>query len=201
MNVRALAFLSAFAVGHSPFSASAQDHDLPKQEVIAVDVLVPSNVVMPELAFEETRRTISNYHKYFYFHREQTEFSEAYSDIQECDLRARALWQSDAVYGLPKERAVDPSDTFLASVSSPLVAGFVASLAAPADARRERRFGLRRCMFFKGYTRHGLSREVFDSFNYEATDNELTETERQSMLAQQAIVASGAQPETESLGL
>jgi len=196
MAVRVLAFVSAIVFGQCSLPAFAESHEISDEGSVTAPPQNLSNVLQPELAFEETRRTISNYHKYFYFHREGTEFAVAYSDIRECDLRARGLWQADAVYGLPKERAVDPNDTFLAAVSSPLVSGLVAALAAPADARRERRFGLRRCMFFKGYSRYGLSRKVFDRFNYEATDDELTEVE-----PQQAIVASGERPEAESLGL
>ncbi len=181
--------LSAILLGAAALSA------------VAVSAQDPASVARPQIEFEETRRTIKQYDQYFYFHQEATDFSTALADIRECDLRARGLYDAELVYGLPKERAVDPSDTFLAGIAGPMAAGLVAAIAAPVEARRERRFSLRRCMFFKGYDRYGLSKTLFEQFNYAATETELSEFERQRMLAQQALVASGPRPKTAPLGL
>lgn len=177
---------------------SSTSHEFAQVFTTAPD---PAEVIKPSIEFEETRRAQSKFNQYFYFHRADTDFTTALTDVRECDLRARGLWQADLVYGLPKERAVDPSDTFLAGIAGPMVSGLVAAIAAPSEARRERRFGLRRCMSFKGYGRYGLTQALFEEFNFEATDSDLTEVERQAMLAQQALVASGEQPKTEPLGL
>ena len=56
-------------------------------------------------------------------------------------------------------------------------------------------------MFFKEYSRFALPQNLFMTFNYEATDKDLSEEQRQRMLARQALVATSALPQGQELGL
>ena len=70
-----------------------------------------------------------------------------------------------------------------------------------AEERRKRRVNMRRCMNFKGYARYGLSKDLWNEFNFEEGNRTVPEQERQGMLAQQAKVASGPKPAGGELGL
>jgi len=156
-----------------------------------------SAVPTPALAFAETAEDVGSYQKYYYFHRSGTSFAEALADIRQCDEFARGLYGGDYY--------PDPAYTSMYGIGGAfggLIGGAIAqAIYGSAEERRKRRVNMRRCMSFKGYERYGLSKDLWEEFNFEEGNRHVPEAERQHMLAMQAKVASGPQPAAEGLGL
>ncbi len=151
----------------------------------------PASQTMPDLSFVESESDIENYDKYFYFHRADTTFPEALRDVRECDARARRMWRGEAAD--KQEIAAGPYGLVGAAAQ--------AFIFGPAQDRLFRRANLRRCMFFKGYSRYGLAKPNWEAFNFQRVDGDLVEADIQAMLVRQALVASGPAPEAKALGL
>jgi hypothetical protein len=152
----------------------------------------PASVTTPDLSFAESEEDIKNYDKYFYFHREDTGFLEALGDIRECDARARKMWQADAV---------DKREDLTASAYGLVGAAAQELIFGPAQDRLFRRANMRRCMFYKGYSRYGLAKLNWEAFNFQHVDRDWTEADIQATLVRQALVASGPAPRAKELGL
>lgn len=158
-------------------------------------------VKLPDTTFEETDLIVADYDKYFYFQRADTSFDEAWADITECDALASGI----RTYG-----KFDASQAIVNSgLYSPLAAGVGGAIgSAVADAifgsserRKVRRINIRNCMGFKGYSRFGLERELWQAFNFEEG---LTKTEagkREIKLMMQARLASAPMSNAKELGL
>jgi hypothetical protein len=151
----------------------------------------------PTLAFQETPQNVQDYDKYFYFHRPDTSFDEAFSDISECD----ALASGFTYYG-------GASDYSAAMVQYGVAAGALGGLlgSAIADAifgsaerRKERRINLRNCMHYKAYDRYGLDKDLWQEFNFEEGNQRVEGEERQHYLMLQARVASGPRPDQKAI--
>lgn len=154
----------------------------------------PATIPMPNLAFTPTRADESNYDKYFYFNRGDTDFATAYADLQECDDYARGLPR----HGLAQAGVPYPySGTMAGAVGGALgnaIAGAIANASASAERRRQRRSIMRTCMRFKGYQAFGLRKSLWEAFNFEEGNRHVEEEERQRLLRLQARVASGPRP-------
>lgn len=159
----------------------------------------PAEIEMPVLDFTEDRDDRKNYEKYYYFHRADTGFAEALGDLRECDGFARGITRgsfypdttaANAQYGM-----------FAGEVAGAIVGAIGTAIFAPAEARLTRRVSMRRCMFYKGYARFGLDKELWEAFNFEEGTRDVAEEDRQRKLAQQALVASSERPLTQELGL
>jgi hypothetical protein len=164
----------------------------------------PATLAVPDVGFAETAAIADDYDNYFYFRRPDTSFAQALSDIRECDLRARRLWRTpdpESVTSEAERREDGMVNSYFATLTGPLMGGLVAGLAGPGEERQTRRFGLRRCMFYKGYGRFGLPEDLWRQFNFDATERGLSEQQRQEMLAKQALLASTGTPRTQELGL
>ena len=70
-----------------------------------------------------------------------------------------------------------------------------------AEKRNKRRVNMRRCMHFKGYARHGISKDLWEAFNFEEGLSGVEEQDRQKMLAAQVLVASSTLSGNEDIGL
>lgn len=156
-------------------------------------------VAMPELAFDASSVNEKDYEKYFIFHRPETSFDEAYADISECD----ALGSGVNVY-----RGVDSSAMASAMAQYGVLAGgiggAIGSLMADAifgsaERRKIKRQNVRNCMFYKGYDRYGLEKDLWQEFHFEEGFGRKEESQREAALLQQARVASGPKPATEVL--
>lgn len=146
-------------------------------------------VKMPDLAYAPAAEDAANYDKYFYFHRADTDFATAYADIVECDGYARGLTS-----GL--------SPSYGQGILGDMVADAIAdAIYGSANRRKLRRSNMRACMSFKGYDRFGLSKQVWQTFNFEEGNNTVDEDVRTGFLKQQALVASSAAPQGKALGL
>lgn len=161
----------------------------------------PAGLKMPELGFTATPEIEADFTKYFYFHRDQTSFAEAYADIRECD----ALASGSSVY-MRYDAAMSGAYAAQYGALGAGVGGVIGS--AIADAifgsamrRQQRRISLRNCMGFKGYQRYGLSGDLWKEFNFEEGMGRKKEDVRDDAIALEALVASGPAPTTKELGL
>lgn len=192
--------LARFALLCLPLAGAAQaqyvDNPVPLRTFTETEI---SAVAMPELAFDVSTVEPDDFEKYFYFHRADTSFDQAYGDIVECD----ALSSGISYYG-----GVD-SGTMAANmvqygVLAGAVGGAIGSLMADAifgsaERRKQRRINMRNCMFYKGYDRYGLEKDLWQSFNFEEGLSKTDPEEREVKLLVQARVASGPQPQQERL--
>lgn len=159
----------------------------------------PVSIERPDLAFVEDEEALDNYEKYYYFHRDETDFETALADLRECDAHSRGLFRGNFT---PDPTAAMTQYGPLAGAAGGLIVGLMAdAIFGPAELRRKRRINMRRCMFYNGYARFGLAKDVWESFNFEEGSREVSEADRQRMLAQQALVASGPRPQAQELGL
>jgi hypothetical protein len=165
------------------------------------DLPDPATLTRPELAFAMTPEIEADFDKYFYFHRDETSFADAFNDIRECD----ALASGSNIY-----MGADAGSIAAASAQYGAMAGAVGGVigSAIADAifgsaarRQQRRLNLRNCMAFKGYQRYGLEGDLWKKFNFEEGHGRKKEGERNEALELQALVASGPKPTAKELGL
>lgn len=161
----------------------------------------PATLKMPELAFTPTPEIEADYDKYFFFHRDNTSFAEAYADIRECD----ALSSGSSIYLSADAGSIAAAQAqygLLGGALGGAIGGAIADAIFGSAARREqRRTNLRNCMGFKGYQRYGLSGDLWKEFNFEEGNGRKKEGVRDEALELQALVASGPKPTTKELGL
>ncbi len=153
-------------------------------------------IAQPDIAFEETPDTIKTYEKYFYFHRDDTKFDQAFHDISECDALSRGI----NFYNQVDTGAAMAQHGLLAGA----VGGAIGSLMADAifgsaERRKIRRVNMRRCMGFKGYNRYGMEKEKWQDFHFEEGHGSVKGEKRRNYLLMQAKVASGPKPQQEVL--
>nr|WP_298925885.1 hypothetical protein [uncultured Erythrobacter sp.] len=157
----------------------------------------PATLKMPVLAFEPSDNDVKNYKKYYYFNRDETSFEEALEDLRFCDELARGL-ATQNYYGNAGTSAMYG----VGGVIGGAIGGAMAqAIYGSAEKRAKRRVNMRRCMHFKGYARHGLTKDLWKEFNFEEGGGSVEEEARQRMIAVQALVASSDLPATENIGL
>ena len=155
-------------------------------------------VEMPVLAFEETPEMTADYNKYFYFHREGTDFDTAFADISECDSLSSGI--SYYAGGDSYMANYYATQYGLAGVAGGAIGSAVAdAIFGSAERRRLRRINMRNCMGFKGYARYGMERELWQQFQFEEGNGRVEGEKRTGYLMKQARVASGAKPQQEVL--
>ncbi len=148
---------------------------------------------MPNIKFTPTAADESDYVKYFFFNRADTDFATAYADIAECDNYAR---------GRPAGRA--GSNAVASAVASQfglaggiiggMIAGAIVEAQMASDRRKLRRGIMRTCMGFKGYSAFGLPKTLWSAFNFEEGSKQTEEDHRMGFLQMQAKIASGPRP-------
>jgi hypothetical protein len=156
-------------------------------------------VAMPPLAFDAAKVDPEDYEKYFIFHRPETGFTEAHGDITECDALASGISiymgnVSGAMAGATAQYGLLPS-----AIGGAVAGLMVDAIFGSAERRKARRINMRNCMYFKGYDRYGLEKEVWQSFNFEEGLSKTNADERTQKLLVQARVASGPAPQLEKL--
>ncbi|WP_298168840.1 hypothetical protein [Novosphingobium sp.] len=160
----------------------------------------PEGLVMPKLDFTATPEIEQDFDKYFYFHRANTSFAEAYVDIHECD----ALASGSSIYfnsSTATAAALANSSVLAAGVGGAIAGAMMDAIFGSSARRAQRRQNVRNCMYFKDYKRYGLSRDLWTEFNFEEGMGRKKEGVRNDALALQALVASGPAPTTKELGL
>jgi hypothetical protein len=160
----------------------------------------PEGMTMPKLDFAVTPEIEKDFDKYFYFHRANTTFAEAYVDIHECDALASGssiyLGGNAATAGAVAQYGVLPG-----AIGGAIGGAIADAIFGSAARRQQRRVNLRNCMGFKEYKRYGLARDLWTEFNFEEGMGRKKEDRRNDALARQALVASGPAPTTKELGL
>jgi hypothetical protein len=151
---------------------------------------------LPALAFAPDPDSAKDFDKYYYFHRADTDFRAALADIRDCDGLSRGLSSPYGNASVPYPYA----GTMAGAVGGAIGNLMVAAIFGSAQKRAARRVNMRRCMFFKGYQRYGLPKNVWEKFNFEEGLSTVEEKKRQAYLMQQAKAASGDRPRTEALG-
>lgn len=153
-------------------------------------------VPAPDLKFIETPADTEDYDKYFYFHRENTSFDQAFADIKECD----ALTSGIRYYGGGSGAAPYPyGGTIGGALGSAIGSALADAIFGSAERRRIRRVNMRTCMGFKEYARYGMEKERWQSFQFEEGLGKVRGEKRENYLLQQAKVASGPRSETQVL--
>lgn len=174
-----------------PLSGPVGDFEIPN----------PTTVKMPVLEFAPTPVIETDFDKYFYFHRAETSFVEAYGDIRECDALSSGaniyMGDNSAAMGA----AMAQYGVLAGGVGGAIGSAIADAIFGSAARRQQRRINLRNCMGFKGYQRFGLSGDLWKEFNFEEGHGRKREGVRDEALEQQALVASGPTPNAKELGL
>jgi hypothetical protein len=140
---------------------------------------VPStdSIEGPSLDFTATPAIEGDYDKYFFYHRDDTDFATALADIRECDAYARGI-----------------SLRLDGAMSGALAGGLTDAIFGAAARRDISRRNRRVCMAFKEYRRYGLPRSIWDQLNPEAGSEGNEDSARQRRFRIQARAASGPRP-------
>ena len=156
-------------------------------------------IAMPELAAADASADTDDYEKYFYFHRGDTDFNTAYADVLECD----ALSSGASIYmGIDSAQMganMAQYGALAGGIGSAIGAVLADAIFGSAERRKQRRLNLRHCMFYKGYDRYGLDKDLWQEFNFEEGNSREDAEERERKLLQQARVASGPVPAGKAL--
>ncbi len=150
----------------------------------------PAKVETPVLEFKATPEIEQDYAKYFYFHRDDTDFDTAVADLRECDQMARKMSNSAAAVNVPY-----PYAGTVAGAGGGLLAALIIDATVGASNRRSmRRLSMGNCMRFKEYKAYGLPKELWSQFNWEEGNVEPEGAVRLQKLRMHAKVASGPRP-------
>ena len=106
-------------------------------------------VAMPDLAFEATPADVETYDKYFYFHRDETDFDTAHHDISECDALSSGIKYYSG--GGNYMSSYFATQYGLAGAAGGVIGNAISdAIYGSAERRRIRRISMRNCMGFKG---------------------------------------------------
>jgi hypothetical protein len=192
--VPAMAQEAAPAPAAAPAGDTVETVSLPSADE-QIDVAA---IEVPSLDFKPTAEDIGTYDKYYYFHRDNTAFSEALADLRDCDGLARGLASPYSNYDAPVPYPYQ--GTMAGAIGGAIGNAIAMAVFGSAQIRATRRVNMRRCMSFKGYQRYGLAKDIWKEFNFEESFGSIEEGKRQTYLKQQAKVASLIAPKGEALG-
>jgi hypothetical protein len=196
--LKSSALLAAALLCASPAAAATAAGDYtPFASLPPVD---PAAIATVDTGFTPTADDEKGFEKYFFFHRDGTDFATAYSDLNECDSFARALGPS---------QTYDPTNSVVWAMQQQMVAqygmagaaggaiggligGIVAAEVAASAQRNMRRKTMLTCMGFKEYQAYGAPKPLWQTFNSDSAA--LKEDLRVRYLQLQAKLASGPKP-------
>ncbi|MXP31568.1 hypothetical protein GRI94_07010 [Erythrobacter jejuensis] len=192
--------ISRLALLFLPLAATAQaqaiKNEPPMRQFTEAEI---ADIAMPDLAFDPGEINPKDHEKYFIFHRPETSFNQAYADITECD----ALGSGINVYRGVDSGAIASAMTqygVLAGGIGGAIGGMMAdAIFGSAERRKARRINVRNCMYYKGYDRYALEKDLWQEFHFEEGFGRKEESKRNAALLQQARVASGPKPTWEVL--
>jgi len=166
-----------------------------KERTLAPVQVDPATVQTPQLQFVETDSDKTGYDKYFYFVRENTDFTTAYDDIRECDALARGMNFYAGGGPVPYPYA----GTMAGAVGGAIGSAVADAIFGSAQRRQMRRTNLRTCMGYKGYSRYGLNKDLWQAFNFEEGNRTVGDDQRQKYLQMQAKAAISGRPARQEL--
>jgi hypothetical protein len=184
---------AAAGLAFLPSAASAQEVVGRALRPIEVD---PATVATPQVRFTETDADRSGYAKYFYFVREDTDFATAYRDIRECDALARGM----TYYAGRVDAPYPYAGMFAGAMGGAIGSAMADAIYGSAERRQMRRSNLRTCMGYKGYSRYGLNKYLWEQFNFEEGNRTVPEDQRQKYLQLQAKAAIAGRASGQELG-
>ncbi|MEL7318644.1 MAG: hypothetical protein AAFN04_08390 [Pseudomonadota bacterium] len=186
-----------------PLAGAAQAQSLVDEpEIRAFTDEEIAAVEMPTLGFDMRKAKVKDFKKYYYFHRDETSFDEAFADLTECDALSSGL---TAYRGDSEPYAGYYVDQYgMAGVVGGVIGSAIGNAIADAlygssERRALRRINMRNCMGYKGYQRYGLPKKLWKTFNFEEGGGREDEDVREAALLKQAKVGSGAKPQQEVL--
>ncbi len=156
-------------------------------------------VPMPELAFDASEVKEDDFEKYFYFHRPDTSFDVAYADITECDALTSGLRYYGGAADYAMSSAMAQYGVLAGGVGTMIGSMVGDAIFGSAERRKQRRLNMRNCMFYKGYDRYGLEKDLWQEFNFEEGNSAEKADRRAKKIMMQARVASGPKPQQEAL--
>lgn len=156
-------------------------------------------VEMPKLDYTPDPTVAADSDKYFFFHREGTDFSQAYADITECDSLASGINFYMGADSAAISSAMSQYGMLAGGIGGALGGLMADAIFGSAERRRIKRINLRNCMFYKGYDRYGLEKELWQAFHFEEGLSRENAKDREAALLKQARVASGPKPQFEVL--
>lgn len=148
---------------------------------------------MPDLSFTETPEIVNGYDKFFYFHRENTTFLEAYNDLRECDALANgsSIYMGDLATTDPGYMAGQYGIGGVIGEAVGMI--LVDAIFGASQRRKEKRIKIRNCMGFKDYQRYGLPKGLWQKLNAKPKKDDPKQTPDYS-LRLRALLASGPTP-------
>lgn len=155
-------------------------------------------VAMPDLAYTPDPTIAADFDKYFFFHRDGTDFNQAYADITECDSLASGINFYMGGSDWAMQNAVMQYGA-AGAIGGAIGSAMADAIFGSAERRRIKRLNLRNCMFFKGYDRYGLKKDLWQEFHFEEGLSREKADDRTAALMKQARVASGPKPQVEVL--
>lgn len=161
----------------------------------------PASIEVPNLGFSPDPSDSGDYDKYFYFHREDTDFATAYADIRECDSYSRNFgFRMGGSGGAFLPAAATLPGVLGGALGSAIGNGMADAIHGSAERRKMRRLNMSACMGFKDYKMYGLPKNLWLKFNFEEGLEQLPEERRDHLLQVQAKVASGPKPLVAEIG-
>jgi len=144
----------------------------------------PATVAVPDVSVAGDQTTLKDGDKFFYFHRPDVSFADAYADIAEC----RSFLTQPTPVPLPAFRPWNEPVRQEAGTTYrpyPLAAAIFSALILPGLERGRDRSLMRLCMEPRGYARYPLPKAAWTSLN---------EGDVEAIIARQAKLASGPIP-------
>jgi hypothetical protein len=176
----------------------------------AAPAVAPPNI--PSLDFKPTKHDIDHYWEFYYFHKAGVSYDRALADLDECHSYSRMLVATSPVpkfIPLGTQNSPYTSDELFRrqfdfqyrfsqqyGLFGGLTAALIAEIATSSVNHGVERSNLRRCMYFKGYSRYGLNKSLWKQLN-EATGKD--EERGKQIIARFATIASGPAPQMEAI--
>jgi hypothetical protein len=156
----------------------------------------PSSVTVPDLRFTPTPGDVADYDEYYYFYRQGVSYEQAFADLDQCRMYVLA---SSLTSVLPprfvplKGDVVSRSDSKIVDfyyASYGIVGGLLAGAVMDEENSENARGTNKRCMAYKGYSRYGTTRDIWDRI---AAGGDAEK------LARMARIASGPEPQAKAI--
>lgn len=199
MKTRRVGVLCAVLVALVPFAGAQAQAIKTEPEMRNFSEAEIAAIAIPATEFDTASVDPKDYEKYFYFHREDTSFDEAYADITECDALGSGINFYMGIDSASMASAMTQYGALAGGIGG-VVGGLLAdAIFGSSERRRIKRINTRNCMYYKGYDRYGLEKDLWQEFHFEEGLSRENADKREAALLQQARVASGPKPTTEVL--
>jgi len=169
-----------------------------------------ATITVPDMAFTPGKADNRRFDEYFYFHKAGVSYERAFADLEQCRINSffiqynitqpRFIPLGEQAASISRNEqavsgAANSSGMFANVFGGNTIVGTVggvgaflivgAILSGEAEFRAIRT--VRKCMAYKGYSRYGISRDIYKRINSG------TDAEKQ---ARMALIASGPEPRT-----